>query len=95
MSASCTRSQMPETVRSEILTVCPKVRARGVRSEATVAALRRSFEACCWSGTRSDGVPDDEYDGMIWPLYELIRQRSPNDEIAAWVGDYRRDHFGP
>jgi len=32
------------------------------------------------------GVPDDEYDGMIWPLYELIRKRSSNDEIAAWVG---------
>jgi hypothetical protein len=31
---------------------------------------------------------------MIWPLYELIRQRCSNDEIAAWVGDHRRDHFG-
>jgi hypothetical protein len=31
---------------------------------------------------------------MIWPLYKLIRQRSSNDEIAAWAGDYRRDHFG-
>src|SRR5262249_47740022 len=40
------------------------------------------------------GVPDDEYDCMIWPLYELIRQRSSCDEIAAWVRDYRRDHFG-
>jgi hypothetical protein len=28
------------------------------------------------------------------PLYKLIRQRSPNDETAAWVGDDRRDHFG-
>jgi len=39
------------------------------------------------------GVPDDEYHGMIWPLYKLIRRRSSNDEIAAWVGDYRRDVF--
>ena len=31
-------SQKPENVRSEILTVCPKIRARGVRSEATLAA---------------------------------------------------------
>ena len=38
------------------------------------------------------GVPDDEYDCMIWPLDKLIRQRSSN-EIAAWVGDYRRDVF--
>ena len=40
------------------------------------------------------GVPDDEYDCMIWPLYKLIRQRSSNEEIAAWVGDQRRGHFG-
>jgi len=40
------------------------------------------------------GVPDDEYDCMIWPLYKLIRQRSSDREIAALVADYRRDHFG-
>jgi len=39
-------------------------------------------------------VPDDEYDCMIWPLYKLIRQRCSTHEIAAWVGDHRRDHFG-
>jgi hypothetical protein len=31
---------------------------------------------------------------MIGPLYELTRQRCPKDEIAAWVGEYRRDHMG-
>jgi hypothetical protein len=31
---------------------------------------------------------------MIWPLYKLIRQRSSNREIIAWVGDQRRGHFG-
>jgi hypothetical protein len=30
---------------------------------------------------------------MIGPLYGLIRQRRPNDEIAAWVGHYRRDQM--
>jgi hypothetical protein len=39
-------------------------------------------------------VPGDEYDCMIWPLYKLICQRSSTHEIAAWVGDHRRDHFG-
>ena len=39
-------------------------------------------------------VPDDEYDCMIWPLYKLIGQRCSHDEIAEWVGEYRRDHFG-
>ena len=95
MSAAWARNQNPEIVRSGILTVCPRTRARRVRCEATLAALRGSFEAWCWSGTRSaQGYPDDEYDCMIWPLYELIRQRCSNDEIAAWVGDHRRDHFG-
>ena len=37
---------------------------------------------------------DDEYDCMIWPHYKLIRQRCSDDEIAEWVGEYRRDHFG-
>lgn len=31
---------------------------------------------------------------MIWPLYDLIRQRCSSYELAVRVGDYRCHHFG-
>ena len=62
------------------------LRSDARRTERVIRSLLLEWDAI-------GGVPDDEYDGMIWPLYELIRQRSSSDEIAACVGDYRRDVF--
>ena len=62
------------------------LRSDARRAEGVIRCLLLEWDAI-------GGVPDDEYDGMIWALYKLIRQRSSNDEIAAWVGDYRRDVF--
>jgi hypothetical protein len=64
------------------------LRSDARRTERVIRSLLLEWDAIgVW-------VPDDEYDCMIWPLYKLIRQRSSIHEIAAWVGDHRRDHFG-
>jgi hypothetical protein len=64
------------------------LRSNARRAQRVIRSLLLEWDAI------GAGVPDDEYDCMIWPLYKLIHQRSSNDEIAAWVEDYRRDHFG-
>jgi hypothetical protein len=52
------------------------------RAEKAIRSLLLEWDAI-------GGVPSDEYDGMIWPLYNLILRHCSSDEIAAWVGDYR------
>jgi hypothetical protein len=64
------------------------------RSEATLAAERVIRSLLLEWDAIGAGIPDDEYDCVVWPLYKLIRQRRSNHEITAWVGDQRRDHFG-
>jgi hypothetical protein len=92
MSSCWASSQKPETVRSETDGVSEDsserraLRRDARRAERVIRSLLLDWDAI-------GGVPDDEYDGMIWQLYELIRQRSSSDEIAAWVRDYRRDVF--
>lgn len=74
---------------SEDSSETPALRSDARRAEKVIRSLLLEWDAI---GGRV--VPDDEYDCMIWPLYKLIRQRSSNEEVAEWVGDQRRDHFG-
>jgi hypothetical protein len=67
---------------------------RALRSDARRAEKVIRSLLLEWDAIGGGLVPHDEYDCMIWPLYKLIRQRSSNEEIAEWVGDLRRDHFG-
>ena len=67
---------------------------RALRSDARHAEKVIRSLLLEWDAIGGEVVPDDEYDCMIWPLYKLIRQRSSNEEIAEWVGDRRRVHFG-
>jgi hypothetical protein len=64
------------------------LRSDACRAERIIRSLLLEWDAI------GAGVPDNEYDCMIWPLYRLIREHSSNQEITAWVGDQRRDHFG-
>ena len=57
------------------------------RAERVIRSLLLEWDAI------GCGVPGDEYDGMIWPLYKLLRQHSSNDEIATWVAECGRDVF--
>jgi hypothetical protein len=67
---------------------------RALRSDARRADKAIRSLLLEWDAIGGGVIPDDEYDCMIWPPYKLIRQRSSNEEIAEWVGDRRRDHFG-
>lgn len=69
-------------------------KTRALRSDARRAENVIRSLLLEWDAIGGGLVPDDEYDCMIWPLYKLIRQRSSDEEIAGWVGDQRRGHFG-
>lgn len=31
------------------------------------------------------GVPEDEYDSYVWPVYALLIRDAPRDEVAAYL----------
>lgn len=38
------------------------------------------------------GVPQDEYDSYIWPMYAMLMRGAPRDEVAAylrWAADVK------
>lgn len=65
-----------------------ELHARGRRAQDTIRGFLLEWDAI------EAGTPDDEYDCMIGPLYGLVFKGSDKDQIAAWLADYRADHFG-
>ena len=95
MSAGWASNQKPKIVQlgdtdgvSEDPNGTRALRNEARRAQRVIRSLLVEWDAI------GAGGPDDEYDCMIWPLYDLIRRRSSSYEIAAWVGDTRRNHFG-
>ena len=31
------------------------------------------------------GVPEDEYEAYVWPLYKLLLDRAPRDDVVAYL----------
>ncbi len=40
------------------------------------------------------GVPEDEYETYVWPLYRLLIEGKPRAEIEAYLEETARDTIG-
>jgi hypothetical protein len=40
------------------------------------------------------GSPEDEYDCLIWPSIKRLDAGAERDDLADWLSDELRDHFG-
>ena len=40
------------------------------------------------------GVPDDEYDCLIWPVVRRLESGTDAPELAAWLREEMDAHFG-
>lgn len=38
--------------------------------------------------------PEDEYDCVVFPVLRQLQNGADVDELAAWLGDFAKDHFG-
>lgn len=65
-----------------------ELRGKGRQTQDTIRRFLLEWDAI------GAGVPDDEYDCMIGPLYGLVSREATRAEIATWLAEYRRDHFG-